>query len=173
MNIREILAAREFSKELALRIVDWVGTDPDRMDELMKIFFSENTRTTQHAAYPLMFISDHNPQLFTPYLESMVDNMTDEKPDAVIRNSLRLFQHIDIPESIEGKMFDKCINYLESPRYPVGIRVFAMTILTNLCIKYPELEAEVLPLIEDILEISESAGMHSRGKKMLRILRKL
>lgn len=173
MNIRKLLQFREFSKQQALEIRDWIDNDAHRMDKLMQLFLNENYRITQRAAYPLLFISNKNPKLFEPYLEQMVDNMTDDKHDAVIRNTLRLLQDIDMPETLEGKVFDKSIHYLKSPKYPVAIRVFAMTIVTNICIKYPELKAEVLPLLKDILEISESPGMHSRGKKMLAVLKSI
>jgi predicted DCC family thiol-disulfide oxidoreductase YuxK len=172
MNLREILLT-DNSKHAALRIERWIGKDPGRMDLLMELFLNGEYRLNQRAAYPLIFISDNNPQLFVPYLERMTRNLTDDKHDAVIRNTLRLFQNIDLPESIEGELYDKCIHYLNSPKYPVAIRVFAMTILVHTSVKYPELKSEIQPLIEDILQISESAGMHSRGKKMLAILNQL
>jgi hypothetical protein len=55
-----------------------------------------------------------------------------------------------------------------SPKYPVAIRVYAMTIIDNLCTKYPELRAEFIPVLQDILQVSESPGLHSRGRKILR-----
>ncbi len=161
------------SKENAVRISDWIGDDQLRMAQLMELFFSGGSRMTQRAAYPLIYISDRNTDLFKPYLEKMIDFMSDEVHDAVIRNSHRLFQSISFPEELEGKLYDKCINYLRSPKYAVAIRVFSMTVLANLCKKYPDLVIEVLPLIEDILEITESAGMKSRGKKTIKILKDL
>jgi hypothetical protein len=173
MNIAEVLQSPDFNKKFALEIVDWIGENNARMAQLMEIYFKGPYRITQRAAYPLLFISDQKPQLFKPYLKEMTDFMTDDKHDAVIRNTLRLFQNIDLPEELEGILFDKCAHYLRSPKYPVAVRVFAMTILTNLAKKYPELSLEVLPLVEDVLQVSESPGMHSRGKKMLEILRRL
>ena len=172
MDLKQILNTNT-STENAKKIELWIGTDPDRMHQLMDLFFNGSFRENQLAAHPLMYISDNNPGLFKPFIELMVENLTDDKHDAVIRNTLRVFQNIDLPENVEGEVFDKCMNYLSNPRYPVGIRVFAMTVLTNICIKYPELKAEVQPLIEDILEISESGGMISRGRKMLAILNSL
>ena len=163
----------DHGKETAIRISNWVGNDQTRMDKLMKVFFEGDYRMTQMAAYPLIFISDENPSLFYPYLPRMLEYMKGKVHDAVIRNTLRLFQFIDIPEEIEGELFDMCIHFFSSPKFPVAIRVFAMTILANTCKKYPELKIEVLPLVNDVLEISESPGIRSRGRKVLAELRNL
>lgn len=172
MDLKNILI-RDGSKETAIQIANWIGYDQERMDQLMALFFDTSKRMNQRAAYPLLFITDDNPQMFTPYLERMVEHLDSEVHDAVIRNSLRLFQFINIPEDLEGILFDKCILFLSSPKYPVAIRVFSMTILANLCKKYPDLKVELLPLLKDILEITESPGMISRGKKTLRELNRL
>ena len=172
MDLRASLI-NDTSKENAIRIADWVGEDPKRMEKLMKVFFNGNFRENQRAAYPLIFLTDRNPSLFEPYFKELIDYMTDDVHDAVIRNTLRLFQFVDLPEEIEGLLYEKCYHYFRSPNYPVAIRVFAMTIMTNICKKYPELKVELLPLIEEVMKISDSGGIKSRGRKMIQILNKL
>jgi len=169
MNLREALIV-DNSKRMALNIADWIGDDPVRLGALMDLFLHGDYRLTQRAAYPLIFLADRNPKGFKAYLPDMFERVKDPVHDAVIRNTLRLFQLVDLPEEIEGPVFDSCLHYLQTPRYPVAIRVFAMTILTNLSLKYPELSHEVVPLIRDILEVSDSPGLVSRGKKELKRL---
>ena len=52
MNIREVIAS-EHSKQNTLAIVEYIGDDPERFDELMSIFFEGVYRSTQRAAWPM------------------------------------------------------------------------------------------------------------------------
>src|SRR5262249_25526700 len=67
MNIREVLQARHYSREIT-RVVKYVGTDPERFSELMKVFFGKDERPAQRAAWALNFCSERHPELVKPYL---------------------------------------------------------------------------------------------------------
>lgn len=167
-SFRKLLGVRN-AKEIVNEIIMSVIDNPSRMDELMECFFDEDMRMCQRAAWPVGFISDHNPELIIPYLEKMLFNLDTPHHDAVIRNTFRALQNIDIPEEMEGLAFEKAFNFLINPQNAIAIRVFAMTVCGNIALKYPELKHELVPVIEEQMEYG-SAGYRSRGSRILKSL---
>jgi hypothetical protein len=61
---------------------------------------------------------------------------------------------------------------LKSGKEPAAVRVHAMQILYNTAVKEPELIPEILLIIEDELENHSTAGITSRGRKLIANLKK-
>ena len=139
------------------------------MEELMACFFDEDLRLNQRASWPVGMLVDHQPGLIVPYLKKMLDNLDTPHHDAVIRNTFRTMQNMDIPEEVEGLAFEKAFDFLLDPKNAVAIRVFAMTVCGNIAQKYPELKDELIPVIEEQMPHG-SAGFKSRGKRILKEL---
>lgn len=159
------------SRDQTNAIVEYVGVDKRRMRALMDLFFNDNWRYNQWAAWPVGFVGRKHPELIEPYLTKMVKCLDDAKHDAVVRNTLRIFEEIQIPEALEGELFDKSFNFLTQPKYPVAIRVFAMTVLSRIAPKYPDLIPELLAEIQEHMPHG-SAAFKSRGKKVIKQLEK-
>ncbi len=140
------------------------------IDELMGHFFSDDWVICQKVAWPVGMIADFNPQLLVPYIGQMLENLERPVHDAVIRNTIRTWQFMDIPEDWEGPIYDKCFDYFSNPKYPVAFRVFAMTVCTDIAMKHPSLAQEIIPIIEDNWD-NVSAAWRARGKKELKRLR--
>jgi len=170
-DLRTALTA-EHSKSKALLIVDWIGDDVERHRQLMDLFFSAEYQIHQRSAWVVILSYQEQPHLIQPYLVKLVDNLDNPVHDAVIRNTIRIFEEVNIPEEIEGKLYDKCIKYLTSPKYAVAIRAFSMTVASRIAIKYPELKEELIEVIELFDKHEQKPGFHSRAKKTLKILRK-
>lgn len=169
MNIKDEIL-REHSKQQAIKIASYIGTDPDRFDELMHLFFDREYRTSQRAAWVVSHCLDKHPELAKPHLEKMVLNLRNEVHVAVVRNTLRVLQFMDIPDEVLGEATDICFTIMESGSQPIAVKVFAMTVLANICKKLPDLKNELTLLIEDQMPFA-SAGFRSRGTKILRRLR--
>jgi len=167
MNIREELE-REHSTASRNRIINYVD-DKKKMKELMDCFFSTDLRICQRASWPITFIARKRPELIQPYHEKLVANLEQPHHDAVIRNTVRIYEDVDIPESIEGPLFEKCFEYLADRKVAIAIRAFSMTILEKLVIKFPELQNELIELIKEYMP-DEKPAFKSRGKKILRRL---
>lgn len=170
MHIKEELVSN--SREQALRIAHYVGGDPARFHELMEIFLSRNRREAQLAAMAAGICFENHPDLVYPYMASLVDALENPVHDAVARCILRTFQFVRIPGPLCGCVWDICFRYLSSAIQPTAIRVFAMTVLSNICMDYPELKSELQSLIEDCFPYG-SAGFQSRAKKVLKKLKAL
>ncbi|HTX19718.1 MAG TPA: hypothetical protein VMG34_13775 [Bacteroidota bacterium] len=163
---KEIL--REHSKRQCLRIATWIGNDEERFKSLMTLFLKGEYRTTQRAAWIVKHCADRNPYLILPYLGPMIDRMLE--PDvhvAVKRNVVRILQELELPRKYAGKVATICFNFLESPKEPIAVRVFAMTVLANLAQAEPGLRNEIRILVERQLE-GASAGFRSRARKVLK-----
>ncbi len=149
-----------------------VQKEPKRIKELMECFFSDNIRICQRSAWTVGYLGKTCPELLDPYLEKMLYNLADAPHDAIIRNTFRTFQQIEFPEKIVGHAFDMSFKYFVCVKNAVAIRVFAMTVCSNISIKYPDLIPELILAIEANMEHG-SAGFQSRGRKLLTKLRKI
>lgn len=168
MDIKKELL-HEHSKAQALKISNYIGRDKDRFDGLMKLFFDTDYRVTQRAAWAVSHCADKHPELIEPYIESMILNLKNDITVAVQRNTLRVLQEREMPDSIIGEAADICFKIMESAKAPIAVKVFAMTLLANICKKVPELKNELRILIEDQLPYG-SAGFKSRANKILKKL---
>lgn len=165
------LLDKENSKKIASIISDAVVAKPERMDELMDLFFDKDLRTCQRAAWPVGLLADKNPKLLEPYIKRMLDNLDSPHHDAVIRNTFRTFQETDFPAELEGIAFDKAFDFFLEINNAIAIRVFAMTVCGNIAMKYPELGQELIPVIEEGMPHG-SAAYRSRGNSIIKKLRK-
>lgn len=168
MNLREELV-KNHTKELIERIVRYVDNDKKRFAELMNLFLGNIEVISQRAAWAVSYCAEGHPELVSPYLERMLDNLNQRVHDAVKRNTIRTFQDIDIPEKLQGKAADICFRFLYSNDETIAVKVFSMTVLHNLSKEHPDLRNELRMAIEEQMPYA-SAGFKSRGKKILKAL---
>ena len=143
MNIIKELS-KDFSKAKCDKIVAYIGKDQERFKELIEAFLNGPYRQTQRAAWPLSYAVQKNPSLIKPHLKRVLRNLN--KPgihDAVRRNTVRFLQSIEIPQSLQGEALDTCFKFLQNPKEPVAIKVFAMTVVANLAKEHPEIQNEL------------------------------
>lgn len=142
-----------------------------RFKQLMDLFFSQEYRVNQRAAWVMSHCVDKEPELIIPYLTKMVKNLYKPSNDAIKRNTMRVFQQVEIPEKLWGETLEKCFEYMESNSEAIAIRVFAMTVAYQISQKVPEIKPELKALIEEMM-VYGSAGIKSRGGKILKKLEK-
>lgn len=170
MNLVEELG-KKHSLAIKNKIIRYVGTNPKRFAELVKIFLGDSYRLTQWAGWPLSDIVKKHPELIRPYLKPVLKSIDKANSHvAVKRNVLRLLQFIEIPTSVSGLAFDKAFKLFSETSEPIAVRVFAMTVMAQVAMKEPELKNEVIIAIEEQLPFG-SAGFRSRAGKLLKDLR--
>lgn len=168
MDIRaEIL--REHSKAQVRRIADYVGDDPERFGELMRLFLTAEYRVTQRLAWVLSYCADSHPALIAPYVGHMLGyiHQHPELHDAVRRNVLRVLQWVQIPSEQQGLAVEVCFAYLTAPHTPVAIKAFAMTVLDRIAREHPELSQELKLVLTEQLPY-QTAAFVSRAKQLLK-----
>jgi len=164
---KEILQIK--SKESVDDLAKHLTKDTGDFHQLMKIFLGSNTRITPRAAWIMSKCHDINPHLVKPFIPDMVKNLQNDVPDGVKRSTLRALQNVKIPTNIQGVLTSICFKFLNSPAEAVAIKVFSMTVLSNIAEKYPDLKTEIKLIIEDQMPYG-SAGFKSRGRKILKKL---
>lgn len=169
MNLREQLL-REHSKANCLKVVKWIGDSPERFAELIELFLKDEYRVVQLAAWPMSYVAEAHPEMIRKHLPHLVKNLerTDMHP-AVRRNTIRLFQYIEIPEKYQGQVMDRCFEYIADPREKAAVKAFSLTVLENLAQLYPEIRPELKTIIEERMD-TETAAFTSRARKILRKL---
>lgn len=168
MNIREeLLKEKIHLKVHAMEITDYACASKTNFKALMKCFLSNEYRLAQRAAWSVSWAARKKPELIFPYIKDLVAQLrrTDVHP-AVVRNSVRVLEAIDIPEEFHGEVMDACFDIITTHSAPVAIKTFSLTTLYNLSKNYPEIKPELKMIIEDNFE-NETAAFKSRGKKIL------
>ena len=167
MNLREEIL-KEHSKAQCIKIVNWIGDNQKRFDELFHLFLNDEYRVVQRAGWPVSYCVIAYPKFIKKHWAHLVKNV--QKPNlhgAVKRNTVRLLQDLDIPEKFQGEIMNICFAFVESPTEEVAVKAFSLTILGNLAKQYPEIIPELKLLIESQLE-GQTAAFKSRAKKLLR-----
>jgi hypothetical protein len=159
------------SKALTMAIVYFIRDNPDQMEVLMDLFFNGHFRINQRAAWPIGIIGEKYPILIRPYLSKLVSNLDKENlHDAVVRNTLRTFQTCEIPEEVEGPLYEKCFGYLLDMKSPIAFKAFGMSVLARIADKFPDLKEELIAVIEEQYEFG-TAGFKARAKRVLKKLK--
>lgn len=170
MNLEEYIRNTLYKENVSV-VINYIGNDAKKFAHLMDLFFSDDNRLAQRAAWVMSHCVEKQPKLALPYLEKLVKHLYKSNEDAIKRNSLRILQYTDIPEPLWGETLEKCFEYLESNNEAIAIRAFSMTVAYNISQHVPELKPELKALIEEII-IFGSAGLKSRGNKIVKKLEK-
>jgi len=114
-----------------------------------------------------------HPELLKPYHSDMLVASDAYLHPSVPRNVMRFFSELPLAEigkADQGALLDQAFRLTAGPAEPVGIRVFAMTVIANFCERYPELKEELRGIIELTIAEGTTPGFRSRGEKILRTL---
>ena len=167
MNLKETIL-KEHSKEQCNKIVQWVGNNEERFNELFHLFITGEYRVAQRAAWPLSYCAITHPEFMKGNFGKLLINL--KKPNlhnSIKRNTVRLLDAIEIPVKYEGRIMEICFTYLESPGEAVAVKAFSIGILGKLAKKYPEIIPEIKLMIEEQLP-HQSAAFKSRSKAFMK-----
>ena len=150
-----------------MKIVRYIGGDPVRFAELMGHFLGDTYRLSQRAAWAVSYCAEYHNELVKPYFGKLVEQLEREDVHvAVRRNVARLLQFIEIPNHIEGRVFDACYNLLDDANQPVAVRVFALSVAAKIAKNEPDLLDE-LRLVATKYPSLMTAGFRSRTRRLL------
>ncbi|HEY8936634.1 MAG TPA: hypothetical protein VIM65_15505 [Cyclobacteriaceae bacterium] len=150
------------------RVVNYIGDNPKRFEQLIKIYLEGPYRITQRASWPMSYCVEAHPMLITPHLKTLLDYL--KKPgihDAVKRNTIRLLQFAPIPKRYYGRIADICFGYLENRKEAVAIKAFSMTVLARIIKDEPDLRKSLQLLIEDQMPYA-TAAFKVRARNVLK-----
>jgi hypothetical protein len=172
MNILETLLV-EHSRANSLKIADYIGDDAEKFADLMKIFFNDEYRLSQRAAYVFMISVDRYPELIKPYLKKLINQLyRKDVHDSIRRNVVRALQFIEIPKNLEGRIFSHCVDFIEDISEPIAIRAFALTVATRIAENEPELINELILTVEKYMA-NPTPALRVRIRRLLSCQKKM
>lgn len=145
---------------------------PELLATLMNIVLRDGEATSWRAAWIADKIHEIRPELVTPFLPAMTQFALKTSDAGKKRHLLKLISLHPIPDENMAELLNFCITLFTNPTEPVAVRVHAMQVLFNIAEKEPEFSGELIDLIEHEIEFHGSAGLSSRGRKLLKKLRK-
>jgi hypothetical protein len=110
LNLREEIL-KEHSKKQTAMLASYIGNDPEKFAELMRLFTGDEYRITQRAAWIVSYCAQNFPGLIVPYLPALVQLLGRPVHDAVKRNTVRILQFQEIPGDLRGELVEACFGY--------------------------------------------------------------
>jgi hypothetical protein len=142
----------------------------NQLNELIELFLGKDRRIAQRASAIIMTIGEITPDVFGPYLTLLVDQLNHVPTETQKRNIVRILHCIKIPQELEALAMNHCFEYLSRLEESIATRAFAMKVLGNLYKKYPEIESELLSLINLNLESNPSPAIRNCGHKIYQLI---
>ena len=174
MDLKTTLNNFSIDKDLVYsKWIQWATMYSEKLEEVMECAFNGNDKERKRASWILHHVSDRRPEVFYVKEKVMIDQLERTETQAEIRFILRYYSKYRLPrhQEREGLLTDYCFNVLMTPHDSVAPRVYSMSVLHKLAVRYPELAHELETSIRWALETG-SAGMISRGNKILQDLKR-
>lgn len=169
MNENEIQTLIQSWENLAI-LVRYIADYPEYLNIIVTKALDDSQPENWRAAWMVDKIHDKHPELIVPYLPLMTDFVLTTQNHGKKRHLLKLIGLHDIPKEKMGILLNFSMDIFTSASEPVAVRVHAMQILYNIAQKEPDFSGELIELIENEIEFHGSAGISSRGKKLLKKL---
>lgn len=165
-KLKELIQSGDDISMLARYLAD----NPDLLPKLIKIG-GNGEDSTWRAFWIADKIHERHPDLIIPFLPEMTEMVLKTKDQAKKRHLLKLISLNNIPEEKMVELLNFCIGRFTDASEPVAVRVHAMQVLFNIAQEQPDFAGELIDLIEHETEYHGSAGIASRGRKLLQKLR--
>jgi hypothetical protein len=151
-------------------LLRYMADYPEHLELIMAKVLDDSRPENWRAAWMVDKIHEQHPELVVSYLQAMTDFVLTTQNPGKKRHLLKLISMNEIREENMAALLNFCIEVFTNAAEPVAIRVHAMQALFNIAQKEPDFSGELVELIEHELEYHGSAGLASRGKKILKEL---
>jgi len=169
MNENEVRALILSWENLAI-LVRYIADYPEHLDIIMNKALDDSQPENWRAVWMVDKIHERYPELVIPYLPAMTSFLMTTQNASKKRHLLKLISLNEIQEEDIAALLNFCIDEFTNAAEPVAVRVHAMQILFNIAQKEPDFSGELIELIEHEMDYHGSAGIASRGGKLLKKL---
>lgn len=159
-------------ENLAL-MVRYISDYPEYLDLLMDKTKDDSKPENWRAAWMIDKINDKHPEMVQKYIPEITSFVQITKDAGKKRHLLKLISLNDIQEENIATILNFCLEVFTDASEPVAVRVHAMQVLFNIAMKEPDFAGELTELIENEIELHGSAGLLSRGRKLLNKLHRM
>jgi hypothetical protein len=169
--IEELLQS-DSSRAMVEITAQLVNDDPQLIAFLMEKVLDEMDPESQRAIRVVDLCSERNPRLMLPHLNKIAEQLSRLKSDSVKRGFVKILSRYSNSGLIKksGLIIDICFKWLVDPIQPVALRVYSITLLYNYSIYEPDLQQELIAIIEGALPQSPTS-LKNRSKKILKLLK--
>jgi len=164
---------------MSMQEAEWVASsaieNPAIFLKLLEFSYSSDKKLAFRASWTLTKVCDKYPEMIYPYLMQIVEALDHLDNESAQRSFLRILSLTDlnrISNKHHGLLTEHCFNALRSGFSAIAIKAYAMEILYQLALKYPELANELSASIS-MLQGEGSAGILARGRMILKKLTSL
>lgn len=153
-SISEILSSR-FNKDL---FVTHLNNNPEQFTEAFELALQNIKAVSWRAAWVLGHCTEKKDIRITPYLSRILD-VIPNVGDGHQRELFKLLEKTDLPDDLEGVLFDQCANVWEDISKSPSVRMVVFRVMLKLSKKYPELGNEIKHYAQDHYVDSLSVGI--------------
>lgn len=154
------------------KAIVYYQSQPDEIGALLQLFYKSPVRLSHAAGKVLGGLAIETPELIKKHLTVVIRSLQTTLPPGTLRNVIRILQFIEIPKVHTGTVYERCFELISLPETPNATRVFALTVCSNIALKYPEMIPEVISIIEQLQPYGTPAFL-SRSRKIMHQLKSL
>ncbi len=148
---------------------DLVNRDPERLDIVYQLCFTEKYPIAMRAARVVQFCVEQDSSLFNPYLGEVVSKGLTSEVEGVRRAFLKLLAEQTDLEKVKdgGILLDRCFEWISDASENPAIRIYSMTIVHRFSIMEPDLKHELKEVLR-FLPVNEKPSIRSRVKNIMK-----
>lgn len=137
------------SKSRIYSIAQDVSNDEIAFTKLINLIGNKEYRVSYNASWTASHAVEINPNIISEkHHKALLETIQNISIGGIRRNIIKIWQHIDIPESQVSDIVDLALKCLSDPKEDIAVRAYAITILQN-CLRYiPEIKEEVMFILE-------------------------
>lgn len=141
------LLSDAYCKSTVVAIANQASIHKKIMKSLVEIITGKDALMAQRASWAIASLEGEQVNTLQPYTSVLLETIQKPVHDAVIRNIIRAWQTMVIPEKYVSLVYDACLNFACNPQMAVAIRAFSITVCGRICQVYPELADEFMALV--------------------------
>jgi len=171
MNIYDTLD-KDRSKDTVFLLLDYIGTDMQRVDELMEIALSDDARMAFRGSWVLAHLADSGVVGMDQYIAPSFEALVNPVHPAVERGLLKMYYAADSwPEELYTAIVDHMMNLIIDTKSKIAAQALAMIALHKHLQPYPELLEELCLVLEEGIPYG-SAGYKAKARHIIKSIRK-
>lgn len=148
----------------------WLHQHPERLDEMAVLAMSSQKPFGWRAAWLLGSCIEKNDPRIISYLPQII-RIIPQREQGHQRELLKLIAFFDIPEELEGELFDSCVTIWEKIHNRPGVRYTAFLMLIKIAEIHPELYHELSFLLQDHYLETLSPGIRNAMERKFRAIK--
>ncbi len=172
--MEEIKEIEYFSLKKLKKFVAEIESNKKVLKELVTLVLGKDKTLSMRASWALTHVSYSSPKSIYPLLPQLLKFLQGkDQHTGAIRNTIRIFHEIDIPEKYISEIFDLCLAYTKNAALPHAVRVYSIITLANICKTYPELKPEVELVLNELKAFPQPPSMNACIRDAVKVLGKL